>query len=76
MDRFVWSDGILSSDEQLLVQQNGVRIYDGEQKVRFRILNSSPLTLYQRRGFQARCLLYRWWPKHTNSVNFHTYLTG
>jgi hypothetical protein len=34
MDRFSWSDGILAADEQLLVQQNGVRIYDGDKKVR------------------------------------------
>lgn len=35
MDRFSWSDGVLASDEQLILQQNGVRIYDGNQKTAF-----------------------------------------
>jgi len=35
MDRFSWSDGILTSEEQLVVQQNGVRIYDGINKTAF-----------------------------------------
>ncbi len=34
MDRFAWTDGILAPDEQLICQQNGVRIYDGETKVK------------------------------------------
>ena len=33
MDRFAWTDGMLAPDEQLVVQQNGVKIYDGENKV-------------------------------------------
>lgn len=35
MDRFAWTDGILSPDEQLIVQQSGVRLYDGETKSAF-----------------------------------------
>lgn len=35
MDRFSWSDGILAAEEQLITQQNGVRIYDGTQKTAF-----------------------------------------
>ena len=34
MDRFSWSDGILRDDEQLVCQQNGVRLYDGNDKAR------------------------------------------
>lgn len=33
MDRFVWTDGLLGPEEQLVVQQNGVKIYDGDDKV-------------------------------------------
>ena len=33
MDRFSWSDGLLAPDENLIVQQQNVRIYDGEDKV-------------------------------------------
>ena len=33
MDRFVWTDGLLAPEEQLAVQQNGVRLYDGDDKV-------------------------------------------
>ena len=33
MDRFIWSDRLLSTDEQLVINQNGVRLYDGSQKV-------------------------------------------
>lgn len=35
MDRFTWSDGILTHDEQLVCQQNGVRLYDGNDKTGF-----------------------------------------
>ena len=34
MDRFTWSDGILTHDEQLVCQQNGVRLYDGNDKAK------------------------------------------
>ena len=33
MDRFSWTDGILSHNEQLVCQQTGVRLYDGQDKV-------------------------------------------
>lgn len=35
MDRFQWSDGILTSEEQLIVTQGGIRIYDGQNKTTF-----------------------------------------
>ena len=35
MDRFAWTDGSLNGDEQLISQQTGVRIYDGEDKTNF-----------------------------------------
>jgi hypothetical protein len=34
MDRFSWCDGLLGPDEQLIATQTGVRIYDGDDKVR------------------------------------------
>jgi len=34
MDRFSWSDGILRDDEQLVCQQSGVRLYDGNDKAK------------------------------------------
>lgn len=33
MDRFVWTSGLLEINETLVIQQRGVRIYDGEEKV-------------------------------------------
>ncbi|XP_017367316.1 vacuolar protein-sorting-associated protein 36 isoform X6 [Cebus imitator] len=32
MDRFVWTSGLLEINETLVIQQRGVRIYDGEEK--------------------------------------------
>lgn len=34
MDRLAWCDGLLSPDEQLVLQQNGIRLYDGDDKVK------------------------------------------
>ena len=34
MDRFEWSDGLLAPAEMLVAQQPGVRVYDGEDKVK------------------------------------------
>jgi len=34
MDRFVWTNGLLEMNETLVIQQRGVRLYDGEDKVR------------------------------------------
>lgn len=33
MDRFVWTSGLLEINETLVIQQRGVRVYDGEEKV-------------------------------------------
>ena len=33
MDRFAWTSGLLELGETLVVQQRGVRLYDGEEKV-------------------------------------------
>lgn len=35
MDRFVWATGLLEMNETLVIQQRGVRIYDGEEKAKF-----------------------------------------
>ncbi|KAK1342166.1 hypothetical protein QTO34_016923 [Cnephaeus nilssonii] len=35
MDRFVWTSGLLEIHETLVIQQRGVRIYDGEEKIKF-----------------------------------------
>ncbi|XP_004619602.2 vacuolar protein-sorting-associated protein 36 [Sorex araneus] len=35
MDRFVWTSGLLEIHETLVLQQRGVRIYDGEEKIKF-----------------------------------------
>ncbi|GAB1293033.1 Vacuolar protein-sorting-associated protein 36 [Apodemus speciosus] len=35
MDRFVWTSGLLEINETLVIQQRGVRIYDGEEKIKF-----------------------------------------
>ncbi|XP_073086000.1 vacuolar protein-sorting-associated protein 36 isoform X2 [Manis javanica] len=35
MDRFVWASGLLEITETLVVQQRGVRLYDGEEKIKF-----------------------------------------
>ena len=34
MDRFSWTDGLLTGEECLVTNQCGVRLYDGEDKVR------------------------------------------
>jgi len=34
MDRFSWSNGVLTHEEQLVCQQTGVRLYDGHDKAR------------------------------------------
>uniref|UniRef100_A0A8C5G2U1 Vacuolar protein-sorting-associated protein 36 n=1 Tax=Gouania willdenowi TaxID=441366 RepID=A0A8C5G2U1_GOUWI len=34
MDRFSWSNGLLEINETLVIQQRGVRLYDGDDKVR------------------------------------------
>lgn len=33
MDRFSWTSGLLELGETLVLQQRGVRLYDGEEKV-------------------------------------------
>lgn len=33
MDRFAWTSGLLEVGETLVVQQRGVRLCDGEEKV-------------------------------------------
>ncbi|XP_035957248.1 vacuolar protein-sorting-associated protein 36 isoform X3 [Halichoerus grypus] len=35
MDRFMWTSGLLEINETLVIQQRGVRIYDGEEKIKF-----------------------------------------
>ncbi|NP_001355308.1 vacuolar protein-sorting-associated protein 36 isoform 2 [Mus musculus] len=35
MDRFVWTSGLLEINETLVIQQRGVRVYDGEEKIKF-----------------------------------------
>ncbi|XP_053236521.1 vacuolar protein-sorting-associated protein 36 isoform X2 [Podarcis raffonei] len=35
MDRFGWTTGLLEIHENLVTQQRGVRLYDGEEKVKF-----------------------------------------
>ncbi|XP_077098840.1 vacuolar protein-sorting-associated protein 36 isoform X2 [Siphateles boraxobius] len=34
MDRFVWTNGLLEMNETLVIQQRGVRLYDGENKAK------------------------------------------
>lgn len=46
MDRFVWTSGLLEINETLVIQQRGVRIYDGEEKVgRWRTARPGPSSL-------------------------------
>lgn len=33
MDRFAWTSGLLEIHENLVTQQRGVHLYDGEEKV-------------------------------------------
>lgn len=40
MDRFSWSNGLLEINETLVIQQRGVRLYDGDDKVWFCCLNA------------------------------------
>ncbi|MBZ3887942.1 Vacuolar protein-sorting-associated protein 36 [Sciurus carolinensis] len=35
MDRSVWTSGLLEINETLVIQQRGVRIYNGEEKIKF-----------------------------------------
>ncbi|KAK9411184.1 vacuolar protein-sorting-associated protein 36 [Crotalus adamanteus] len=35
MDRFAWATGLLEIHENLVTQQRGVRLYDGEEKLKF-----------------------------------------
>ncbi|KAM7182003.1 vacuolar protein-sorting-associated protein 36 isoform 2-T2 [Macrochelys suwanniensis] len=35
MDRFAWASGLLEMNETLVIQQRGMRLYDGEEKVKF-----------------------------------------
>ncbi|XP_062958982.1 vacuolar protein-sorting-associated protein 36 isoform X2 [Cynocephalus volans] len=35
MDRFMWTSGLLEINETLVIQQRGVRVYDGEEKIKF-----------------------------------------
>lgn len=35
MDRFSWANGLLEINETLVIQQRGVRLYDGDDKVLF-----------------------------------------
>lgn len=41
MDRFSWSNGLLEINETLVIQQRGVRLYDGDDKVYFVSLKRS-----------------------------------
>ncbi|XP_053502227.1 vacuolar protein-sorting-associated protein 36 [Ictalurus furcatus] len=34
MDRFMWTNGLLEMNETLVIQQRGVRLYDGDDKVK------------------------------------------
>ncbi|CDQ89384.1 unnamed protein product [Oncorhynchus mykiss] len=34
MDRFTWSNGLLEMNETLVIQQRGVKLYDGEDKAK------------------------------------------
>uniref|UniRef100_A0A8C1KQG1 Vacuolar protein-sorting-associated protein 36 n=2 Tax=Cyprinus carpio TaxID=7962 RepID=A0A8C1KQG1_CYPCA len=34
MDRFVWTNGLLEMNETLVIQQRGVRLYDGDDKAK------------------------------------------
>ena len=46
MDRFAWCDGALAPDELTVLEQGGVRVYDGDDKVRIveeLIYDCSPL---------------------------------
>lgn len=42
MDRFAWATGLLEIHENLVTQQRGVRLYDGEEKVRAAIVEAAP----------------------------------
>ncbi|XP_078078451.1 vacuolar protein-sorting-associated protein 36 [Mustelus asterias] len=35
MDRLVWASGLLEINETLVIQQRGVRLYDGDEKTKF-----------------------------------------
>ncbi|XP_028655083.1 vacuolar protein-sorting-associated protein 36 [Erpetoichthys calabaricus] len=35
MDRFIWANGLLEINETLVIQQRGVRLYDGDEKAKF-----------------------------------------
>uniref|UniRef100_A0A8C4QVF7 Vacuolar protein-sorting-associated protein 36 n=1 Tax=Eptatretus burgeri TaxID=7764 RepID=A0A8C4QVF7_EPTBU len=57
MDRFSWSNGLLEIDETLVIQQRGVRLYDGNDKSGF---DSGNLILTTHRLI---------WRDHKNMVN-------
>lgn len=40
MDRFSWSNGLLEINETLVIQQRGVRLYDGDDKVSISFRNA------------------------------------
>ena len=37
MDRFTWSNGLLEIHETLVIQQRGVRLYDGDEKAKLEV---------------------------------------
>lgn len=37
MDRFSWANGLLEIDETLVIQQRGVRLYDGDDKAKLEV---------------------------------------
>lgn len=50
MDRFCWTNGLLEIHENLVTQQRGVRLYDGEEKVRTAAADGSGLRRRVRGG--------------------------
>lgn len=55
MDRFVWTSGLLEIHETLVIQQRGVRIYDGEEKVGRQRGPAGPRSLGPRRAVRPAC---------------------
>uniref|UniRef100_A0A4W4GF72 Vacuolar protein-sorting-associated protein 36 n=1 Tax=Electrophorus electricus TaxID=8005 RepID=A0A4W4GF72_ELEEL len=37
MDRFMWTNGLLEMNETLVIQQRGVRLYDGDEKAKLEV---------------------------------------
>lgn len=58
MDRFSWTSGLLELGETLVVQQRGVRLCDGEEKV----TGAAPRGAWRgpREGAQGRALRLSW----------------